>query len=118
MDLRDQVIKIGKFGVGMDLDHYSSAPSSPTSNLDPSSIPMDQSPTPAAVQPEIPGVHTLHLASDPMDWLTTIECSLTGMQAILLCLLYNSENQPSLAPIPAIPALVAGPHRQQNWSSG
>jgi hypothetical protein len=94
----------------MDLDHYSSTPASPTSNLDPSSIPMDApSPTPLGIQPEIPDFHVLHLASDPKARLTTIKGALVNIEAALLCLLHNSQNTPLPAPNPATPAPAVGP---------
>ncbi|KAJ7303584.1 hypothetical protein DFH08DRAFT_977094 [Mycena albidolilacea] len=84
------------------------APSSPTFNLNPSSIPMDQLPTPVAAQPEILSVHTLDSASDIMDWLAAIEGSLTSMQLMLKYLLHHNQNLLP-APAPAILAPALGP---------
>jgi hypothetical protein len=92
----------------MDLDHYSSAPSSPISNLDPSSIPMDQLPIPTAAQPEILGVHTPHPAFNAMAQLATVEGSLASMLLILEHLLHNNENLLP-APAPTVLALALGP---------
>jgi hypothetical protein len=89
-DLRDQLVNIGKFGVETDSDRYSSAPSSPTSNLDASSVPVDQMPDPAVTQPTVPGFHTSHPASDPEAWLTAVKGSLTTIEALLHCLLPDS----------------------------
>jgi hypothetical protein len=90
------------------LDHYSSAPFSPTSNLDPSSILMDQLPTPAAVQPDIPSVHTSDPASDTMAQLAAVEGSLGDIQLMLCKLLLSTQNL-VLASVPAALALVLGP---------
>ncbi|KAJ7819850.1 hypothetical protein B0H14DRAFT_3472776 [Mycena olivaceomarginata] len=101
-------LKIGKFGAGTDSDHYSSASSSPTSNLDPSSVPMDQLPAPASAQPEIPSVHTPDPASEAMDRLAAIEDSLESIQDALRQLLLSAQNLPP-AHAPAALAPVLGP---------
>ncbi|KAJ7888871.1 hypothetical protein B0H14DRAFT_3429845 [Mycena olivaceomarginata] len=107
-DLRDQLVKIGKFGAGTDSDHYSSAPSSPTSNLDPSSVPMDQPPAPDSAQPEIPSVHAPHPDSGAMARLAAVEGSLESIQSTLRQLLLSTQNPPP-APAPAVPAPAPGP---------
>jgi hypothetical protein len=83
----------------MDSDCYYSTPSSPTSNLDPSSIPMDQLPASAATQPEIPSIYTPDPVSDTMDWLAAVEGSLASIQQMLEQLLPNNQNLPSAPPL-------------------
>jgi hypothetical protein len=92
----------------MDSDHYSSAPSSPTSNLDPSSILMDQLPTPDSAQPEIPSVHTPDVDSGAMARLAAVEGSLETIQDTLCQLLLSTQNPPP-ALAPAAPAPALGP---------
>ncbi|KAF8214247.1 ADP-ribosylation factor family-domain-containing protein [Mycena galopus ATCC 62051] len=100
---------IAKFGVDSDSDRYASAPASPTSNLDPSSL-MD-APTPGngSVQPELPDVHIPDSAPNPETRLTVVEDSLTNIETLLLCVLHNSQNPPATAPVPAALAPAAGP---------
>jgi hypothetical protein len=92
----------------MDSDHYFSAPSSPTSNLDPSSIPMDQLPASITMQPEIPSASAPDLASGTMARLAAVEDSLVDIQLMLRKLLLSTQNLLP-APAPAAPALVPGP---------
>ncbi|KAF8180768.1 hypothetical protein K438DRAFT_1976587 [Mycena galopus ATCC 62051] len=92
-----------------DSDRYASAPASPTSNLDPSSL-MD-APTPGngAAQPELPDVHIPDLGSDPVTQLTAVEDSLANIEGLLRRVLHNSQNPPAAAPVPAAPAPAVGP---------
>jgi hypothetical protein len=70
------------------------------------------------MQPEVPGVYTLHPASDPEAWLTTVKGSLAMIEAVLLSLLYNSKNTP--LPLWLWRQVQTSPplHPQQNWSFG
>ncbi|KAF8146596.1 hypothetical protein K438DRAFT_1990506 [Mycena galopus ATCC 62051] len=108
-DLRDQPVKIAKFGVDSDSDRCASAPASPTSNLDPSSL-MD-APTPGngSAPPELPDVYIPDPATDPESRLTAVEGSLANIEALLLRVLHNSQNPPATAPVPAVPAPAVGP---------
>jgi hypothetical protein len=101
----------------MDSDHYSSAPSSPTSNLDPSSILMDQPPAPVTTQPEILSVHTPDPASSGIARLSAVEGSLGDIQLMLCQLLLNSQNLLP-ASTPAVQALVPGENGPLTEPSG
>ncbi|KAF8156450.1 hypothetical protein K438DRAFT_1986713 [Mycena galopus ATCC 62051] len=108
-DLRDQPVKIGKFGVDLDSDRYASAPASPTSNLDPSSSMDAPIPGNRAAQPELPDVHIPDSASDPESRVAAVEDSLANIGVLLLRVLHNSQNPPAAAPVPAAPAPAGGP---------
>ncbi|KAF8193480.1 hypothetical protein K438DRAFT_1969385 [Mycena galopus ATCC 62051] len=111
-DLRDKLVKIGKFGVDSDSNHYTSAPASPTSNLDPSSPILMDAPSTGntAAQSRLLDVHILDTASDPETQLIAVEESLANIEVMLLCLLHSSQKPPANAPVPAVLAPAAGPN--------